>query len=267
MTIGAGYLVRIMVLQRISLEAAGFYQSSWALGGLYSGFILQAMAADFYPRLTAVANNNAECNRLVNEQAEVGLLLAAPGMIGTLAFAPLVIHVFYSAQFGPAVEILRWICLGMMLRIAIWPMAFILLAKAQRGLFFWTELLGNLLYVSLVWVGITFWNLTGTGIAFFGMYVVYGICIQVIVRRLTGFRWSRANMRLALLFVPLVTAVFLSYVLPPVVAAAVGLAVTAFAGAFSLRTLCTLIPPERLPPAARKLLVRFRLAPAEADTR
>jgi hypothetical protein len=33
-----------------------------------------------------------ECNRLVNEQAEVGLLLAGPGVIATLTFAPLVIQ-------------------------------------------------------------------------------------------------------------------------------------------------------------------------------
>ena len=90
------------------------------------------MGADFFPRLTAVAQDNSECNRLVNEQAEVGLLLAGPGVLGTLTFAPLVIQLFYSARFGPAVEILRWICLGMMLRVASWPMGYILLAKGAR---------------------------------------------------------------------------------------------------------------------------------------
>ena len=45
---------------------------------MYVGFILQAMGSDFYPRLTAVADDHAECNRLVNEQAQIGLLLAGP---------------------------------------------------------------------------------------------------------------------------------------------------------------------------------------------
>jgi enterobacterial common antigen flippase len=266
MTTGTGYLVRIMVLKQINLEAAGFYQSAWALGGFYIGFILQAMGADFYPRLTAVAGDNTECNRLVNEQAEVGLLLAVPGIIATLVFAPLVIHVFYSAKFEPAVEILRWICLGMLLRVAVWPMAFIMLAKAERALYFWTELFGNVTYVSLAWVGITFWGLTGTGIAFFGMCVVYWICVQAVVGRLSGFRWSPANLRLALLFVPVVTTVFLScYVPSRGAAAASGLVLTLLAGAYSLRRLCALIPHERLPQAARKLLVLLRLGPAKAD--
>ena len=215
----------IMVLRKIDLAAVGCYQAAWVLGGTYVGFIIQAMGADFYPRLTAVANDNPECNRLVNEQAEVGLLMAGPGVLATLTFAPLVIQLFYSAKFGPAVEILRWICLGMMLRVASWPMGFILIAKGERKLYFWTELLSNLLYLALVWAGMMIFGLKGTGMAFFGLYVVYWIGIYLIVRRLSGFRWSAANRRLAFLFVPLVAAVFVSwYFLPRVAAAILGVA-------------------------------------------
>ena len=48
------------------------------------------MGADFYPRLTAVSKDNVACNRLVNEQARISLLLAGPGVIGTLTLAALV---------------------------------------------------------------------------------------------------------------------------------------------------------------------------------
>jgi len=108
-TMGSAYAVRIIVLHKIGLQATGFYQSAWALGGLYVGFILQAMGADFYPRLTASANDNPKCNRLVNEQTRVGLLLAGPGVIATMVFAPLVVALLYSAKFGAAVGIQRWV--------------------------------------------------------------------------------------------------------------------------------------------------------------
>jgi PST family polysaccharide transporter len=101
---GAAYIVRIIVLRDVGLEAAGLYQSAWTLGGLYVGIVLQAMGADFYPRLVGVANNNAECNRVVNEQAHVSLLLAGPGVIATLTFAPLVIALFYTAKFAEALS-------------------------------------------------------------------------------------------------------------------------------------------------------------------
>ena len=41
LTMGAAYAIRLIVLRKVSFEAAGLYQSAWALGGLYAGFILQ----------------------------------------------------------------------------------------------------------------------------------------------------------------------------------------------------------------------------------
>jgi PST family polysaccharide transporter len=261
MTMGSTYLINIMVLHRFGLAGAGFYSSAWTLGGYYVTFILQAMGADFYPRLTAVAHDNPECNRLVNEQAEVGLLLAGPGVIATLTFAPLVIQLFFASAFWPAVEILRWICLGMVLRVATWPMGFILLARGERKLFFWSELLANALLVGLSWMGLRVYGLNGSGMAFFGMYVAYWVGIYLIVRHLSGFRWSAANRRLALLFVPLVAAVFTGwYVLPRMVEVMVGVTITLLTGIYSLRTLCTLVPLERFPKLAQKIILFFRLA-------
>ena len=97
LTFGAAYAIRLIVLKEGGVTAAGLYQAAWGLGGLYAGFILQAMGTDFYPRLTATIDNSAECNRLVNEQAEISMLLAGPGLLGTLTLAPLMMSLFYSA--------------------------------------------------------------------------------------------------------------------------------------------------------------------------
>ena len=213
---GAAYAVRTMVLRMIGFEAAGFYQSAWTLGGLYVGFIFQAMGADFYPRLTAIARDNTECNRLVNEQAQISLLLAGPGVIATLTFAPVVIALFYSAEFNAAAGILRWICLGMTLRVITWPMGFIILAKGNATFFFWAELAWTVVNVGLSWICLRSFGLNGAGIAFFGSYVFHGLMIYPIVRRLSGFRWSAANRQTGLLFLSLIAVVFCGfYVLPP----------------------------------------------------
>jgi PST family polysaccharide transporter len=263
MTLGVYYLVRVLVLHKIGIEAAGYYQAALLLGGYYVGFVLQAMGADFYPRLTAVANDNVECTRLVNEQMEVGLLIAGPGVLATLTFAPWVIILFFSDKFGPAVEILRWVCLGMMLRVASWPMGYILLAKNEGELFFWSELCSNVLCLGLTWTGLLIFGLNGTGMAFFAIYVIYFAGIYLIVRWLCGFRISMPNRRLGFLFVPLIAVVFLSwYFLPHLAAGALGAVATLLAGVYSLKTLCALVPLERFPRAAQRMIVLFRLAPS-----
>jgi antigen flippase len=268
MAMAAAYAVRIIVLRKIGVEAAGFYQAAYALGGLYAEFILQAMVADFYPRLTAAAatNDRAESNRLVNEQAEMGLLMAGPGVLATLTLAPLVIPLFYSASFAPAVDILRWNCLGILLRIASWPMGFVLRAKGERGRLFWTEFFGYASYVGLVWLCVRSFGLTGTGVASFGQYLLYWLLIYGVVRRVSGFRWTKANQRIGLLFAIMVVGVFVAgYVLPRMAAMCLGMAATLLAGTYSLKTLCTLIPLARLPGVVQRAIVFFRLAPSNTN--
>ena len=259
---GGPVVVSAIITHRLGLPAAGLYQSAFMLGGVYLGYVLQAMAADFYPRLTEVAQDNAACNRLVNEQVEVGMLVAGPGVLATLACAPLVIELFYSSKFGAAEGVLRWICLGMLLRVASWPMGFLLMAKGERKLYFWSELGSTTIYISLVWLCVRGWSLTGAGIAFFGSYVLYTTGVWLIARRLTGFQWSPANLRLAALFGPLVSGVFVCwYFLPALITAIIGALAAVITGICSLRVLCTHIPLQRLPRAAQKMLTLFRLAP------
>jgi len=266
MAMGTMYLVRLILLRTMGIEAAGFYQAAWVVGGLYIGFIVQAMGADFYPRLTAAANDHPQCNRLVNEQMEVGLLLAVPGILATLTFAPLVLQLFYSAKFGPAVEILRWICLGMVLRVASWPMGFVLLAKGERNIFFWLELGNGAAYVALVWAGVNTFGLPGTGIAFFVSYVAYAISVSLVVRRVSGFQLSTANQQLAFWGVPVIAAVFIAwYFLPRLAFTAFGVAATILAGIYSLKSLFTLIPLEQCPRLAQNLFRFLRLAPVKTS--
>ena len=256
---GAAYAVRAMVLRIDGYDAAGFYQAAWTLGALYVGFILQAMGADFYPRLVGVAGDNRQCNRIVNEQAHVSLLLAGPGVLATLTFAPLVISLFYSAKFGEAVEVLRWICLGMTLRVMIWPMGFIIVAKNNRAIFFGVELAWTVVNVGLAWALVNSLGVNGAGMAFFGSYVCHAFLIYPIVRRLSGFRWSAANKRTAMVSVSMIAGVFCGfYIFPPLLAAGIGTLATILSSVYSVRVLVSLVATDRIPQPIQRLLIRFR---------
>jgi antigen flippase len=257
---GAAYAVRAIVLRLDDLDAAGFYSAAWTLGGLYVGIVLQAMGADFYPRLVGAAEDHPQCNRLVNEQTQVSLLLAGPGVIATLTFAPLVIMLFYSPQFYEAVEVLRWICLGIALRVITWPIGFIIVAKNRQVIFLGAEVAWTAVNVGLTWVGVKSFGVDGAGMAFFGSYVVHGLLVYPVVRRLTGFRWSAANWQTGLLFLSSITMVFGGfYVLPPLWAYGVGTLVMILSGVYSVRTLITLVSSDRIPRPLLRLLQLGRL--------
>lgn len=252
LTFGAAYAVRLIVLKLDGAVAAGLYQAAWALGGLYAGFVLQAMGTDFYPRLAAVADDHATCNRLVNEQTQVSLLLAGPGVIGTLTFAQLAMWLFYSPEFAPAADLLRWICLGMMLRIVAWPIGYIVLAKGAQAIFFWTEVAAAIVHVGLVWFFVTKFGAVGAGIGFFGLYVWHGLLIYFIARRLTGFRWSSINHRLGAAYFAASCLVFcLPLFLPVWQATVLGSIGALVSGLYSLKSLTEMLPPTAFPARLR----------------
>jgi enterobacterial common antigen flippase len=238
----SAYVIRIIVRDWLGLEAAGLYQSAWTIGGLYVGFILQAMGSDFYPRLAAAAQHHEECNRLVNEQALVGLLLAGPGVVATLTFAPLVVTVLYNASFAAAAEPLRWICLGMTLRVWAWPMGNIIMAKGDRGLLFLVESAACVVHVALAAGLIAAFGLAGAAMAFACLYVWHGLFVYVIVRRLTGFRWSPEYGRTLAAIAPVVGVVFVTSSTGSASAAVVGGVAFVLISAYSVRRLATLVP-------------------------
>jgi antigen flippase len=258
MTMGVAYFIRIMVLRNLGFGATGLYQSAWGLGGFYVGIILQAMGADFYPRLTASINNHEESNRLVNEQTLVGLLVAGPGVLATLTFAPLVIALFYSNRFGAAVGVLRWICLGATLQVITWPMGFISVAKGRQSIFFISELAWTIVAVALALFCVKRYGLDGAGIAFFGSYVFHAVLTYPIATYLTGFQWSTTNRNHLLVFSTAIGLVFAGfYMLPLFWASAIGGIAAIASVMYSFKALVNLIPESHLPGPLKRLVPLF----------
>jgi enterobacterial common antigen flippase len=220
-------------------------------------FVLQAMGADFYPRLVSAAADDAECNRLVNEQALVGMLTACAGVLATITFAPLAITLLYRSDFVGATEVMRWLCLGMAIRVLAWPLGYVLIAKGRRRLFVGADLIWTIVNIALTWWCVRRFGLVGAGIAFFGSYVVHLVVVLVLCRRVSGFRFSRMNVRLsAAFFASLVLVHGSFYVLPAAAATALGLLATLVAAAAALAALRRLVDPVHLPPRLSWILRR-----------
>jgi enterobacterial common antigen flippase len=260
MMTGASYAIRVFILYKVGFEAAGLYQSAWTLGGIYIGIILGAMGTDFYPRLTAAAKDNITCNRLVNEQTLVGVLLAGPGVTATLTLAPLIIPLLYSSEFQQAVDVLRWLCLGMTLRVISWPMGFIILAKGAKNWFFLSELAWTAVYVAVAWACVNVFGVNGAGIAFFISYMFHVLMIYLIVQQLSGFQCSSTNLIVILILVFTVTVVFCSfYVLSYPWEMVFGIFSVIAISVYSIRALLNLVSLNTIPRRILRLLAWFRL--------
>lgn len=197
-----GFLIlRGVVQQRLGAEALGQFQAAWMISVTYLGFVLAAMGTDYYPRLTAAIGDQEAAARLVNEQTEVALLLAGPALLGMMALAPLVVWLLYTHEFAVAADILRWQILGDVLKLASWPLGFVLLASGASRTYMLTESASVAVFVLCAWVGLPLIGIEATGIAFLLMYAAYLPLVFVLARRRIGFSWTLAVKRqVALVF-------------------------------------------------------------------
>ncbi len=232
------YFTIILITQHIDLHAVGLYSAAFLLSGMSVNLVLGAMGADYYPRLTGVANDKTALNRLVNEQTEIGLLLAAPGMLATLALAPWILQIFYSREFLDAIELLQWFVLGCLGRVISWPLGFVILALGKGRWFLITETCANLAHLALIALGLVWFGLEGVAIAFFVLYVGYIVTVYFLCRHLTGFSWSKGSRRIALFTLPLSLILFiLSRNLPVLPAALIGIAASVVTAGFCIQEL------------------------------
>lgn len=229
----AGQLaVRSLVQRQLGGEALGQFQASWTISLNYIGFILTAMAADYYPRLTAAMRDRQEAVRTVNHQAEVALLLGGPILVATVALAPWLVQLLYSSQFLPAAELLRWQIVGDLLKIASWPLGFVLLAGGRGRAYMLTEAMGAGVLVAVTALALPTFGLLAPGVAYVAMYLAYLPVTFILARRLIGFSPSRTVVEIfAGVAVALLGTAALTYV-SPLVGAAVGLLAAAGLGWF-----------------------------------
>jgi antigen flippase len=209
MTRATAYFVNVVVSRRLGLEAVGLYQVAATLSAIYVSFILDAMVKDYLPRLSALSRDASACNRLINEQTEIGVLVAAPGLVATLTFAPTIIEYFYSPDFVPAYGILRWFVLGIFIQVATWPLGLIFQAMGRAHIIVTTTLLSSLVQIGLLYIAIERYGLHAVGLAFLGMRLFLAMLTYHIARALTGFRWSPTNVRIAMLIVVVLGLVFM----------------------------------------------------------
>lgn len=259
-----GLATRAMITHQLDLVAVGIFVAAFRLSGQFVDFILGAMGADYYPSLTALNHDHERMRQLVNQQTEVGLLLGLPGLIATLAFAPMAIAIFYSSEFTPAAELLRWFVLGCMGRVISWPLGFVMLAKGKGSLFAGTQTAFNLIHLELIAIGLIVFGLKGVALAFFILYIITTIVVYLISYRLIDFHWTSKVLRLlGVLIVSAVSGFLTTEFLQPQHAAIAGGGLVVLTGLFSVRELSTRLGPQhRLVRMANRLPFAKWLVPS-----
>lgn len=205
------------------VEAVGLFSLGFTLTNQYTGLVFSAMSTDFYPRLSAVNNDNNKCSELVNKQNEIGTLIISPMLAALIVFVPLVIRILASEKFLPVTNYMVWAAWGIFFKMTSWSIGYIFLAKAESKLFIITEVASCIVTLGFSLLGYKLGGLTGIGIASAAALLFYLVLVYLIVRKRYSFSFSKDFIKLACMQFLLVSAcVTAVYTLPTIIKYFVG---------------------------------------------
>lgn len=237
-TLGVSYLVRIYISNKGGVAEVGLYSAGFAIITTYVGLVFTAMSTDYFPRLSAVAHNNNFCKDVINQQAEIAILILAPIIVVFLIFINWVVILLYSKTFTGVNNMILWAAMGMFFKATSWSIAFIFLAKGTFKLFFWNELITNIYLLVFNILGYKYFGLTGLGISFMVSYIIYAFQVYFIARIKFQFLFSSGFYKIFIIqFVLAVLCFILVKLLPGIYAYIFGSCIIVVSVIFSFKEL------------------------------
>jgi len=206
------YLLNNFIINSGSVADLGLYQAGMSITSQSIGLVFAAMAIDYYPRLSAISDDNDKVREMVNQQGEVTLLIATPILLLLIIAAPLVIQILLSKEFIPITGFIRMLAFGMMFKAASYSIGAISFAKGDKKVFFFLEgIYSNVSMLLFSVIGYMINGLSGLAWAFLLMHLVYFVLINIVTFKLYKFSLSRELKKVLLIQMSLMAAVFFSF--------------------------------------------------------
>ncbi len=175
-----------------SLSDVGLYNAGLAIVDGYVGMVFTAMATDYFPRLSGVISDESKWKQLVNEQAELVLIILSMVLVLLISTTPILIRILLSKEFLSAQDFILWAVLAIPLKGVTWVLGFIILAKGDNKLFLIVETFSNLLVLSINLLFYYYFGLTGLGISLMISYAIVTTIILAIIKSKYDFQFFKA---------------------------------------------------------------------------
>ncbi|MGL5318550.1 MAG: oligosaccharide flippase family protein [Bacteroidales bacterium] len=172
---GSMYFLRVWIGREIGLEYVGYYNSAFMIIEGYVAMVFSAMSTDFFPRLSKVQENNTLSQKLINEQAEISIIVLTPVLLVLIGFSEVIISLLYSESFTLAAPVLRFATIGVLFKAFSFPFGYIYVAKAHKKVFLIKEIF-SWMYILVSSITMYYlYDIEGLGIGY-----AIGYCLSTI---------------------------------------------------------------------------------------
>ncbi|SEA87060.1 polysaccharide transporter, PST family [Flavobacterium gillisiae] len=178
------YIIRIYISNNSSLQMVGFFVAGSTIISSYFGIIINAMSTDYYPRISAISNDDRRLAEEVNKQSEVGLILVGPLVVLFMFVLPLMIKILYTENFLVSIDYISYAIFGTLILVCSNSMGMVLLAKQRSNVFVYSVTFSRLLGIILNILSFKYFGLIGLGIAAIIMAIIHIVLMAIIMFKL-----------------------------------------------------------------------------------
>lgn len=176
-------ILRNMVITKINVESAGYWQGLMKISDGYLLLITTALSTYYLPKLSSL-KTDLELRKEIFYGYKIILPVVLLGCIIIFFFRFIIIKVLYTPDFLEMEQLFLFQLIGDFFKIAAWIIAYLMLAKAMTRLFIITEIVFSILYLILGYICVTLFDLSGITIAFALNYLIYFIYMVFYFRKL-----------------------------------------------------------------------------------
>lgn len=187
-------IMRSYIQKTAGVEAVGQFEAAWVLSITLVALFLNTMAADYFPKLSSIINDNLKVHQIVNNHIKLILVLAGPLLIFFIGFAPWLVSLLYSQEFSDSQVILQWFMIGNFFKLICLSFSYIILAKGYGRLYLLVEIVFSLCFAIVSWLQFNNLSVIATGPAYVAAYIVQICLLYFCILKLVKFKlFSRTS--------------------------------------------------------------------------
>lgn len=180
-------LLRDMIISKIGLDSAGYWQGMMKVSDGYLLLITTALSTYYLPKLSSLKEDKD-----LRDEMFYGYKIIMPVvLIGCIIIYFLrffIIKLLYTDSFLEMEQLFLFQLIGDFFKIAAWLIAYLMLAKAMTKVFIITEIVFSFTYLILGYICVDLYGLIGITIAFVINYFIYFTFMISYFRKLIFYK-------------------------------------------------------------------------------
>lgn len=176
-------ILRNMVIAKIGLHGAGYWQGMMRISDGYLMLITTSLGTYYLPKLSSLETNN-EIRNEIFKGYKIILPTVFIGCCCIYVSRFFIIKMLYTDAFIKMESLFFLQLVGDFFKVAAWILAHLMLAKAMTKIYIITEIVFSFLYVVLGYILISFVGLNGATMAFAINYFLYFLMMLFVFRYL-----------------------------------------------------------------------------------